>query len=256
MKNIYRKIKKRYNTGVNYLNNSHHIEIEKKTNIEMNKTPYRYDIINYILNYLNKETKYLEIGVRFPDENFNKINSKYKYSVDPGLENKINPVDFKITSDEFFESLNKGKILNKEIKFDVIFIDGLHFADQVNRDIENSLKFLSEEGFVVLHDCNPPTMFHASEVHEYKLSPSKGYWNGTTWKAFFNFRKRNDYYSCCIDTDWGVGIITRKVNLGKNTNVINPFYEFNVFDKYRKNSLNLMTFDEFKNRIKQHNLSH
>lgn len=146
----------------------------------------------------------MEIGVRFPEENFIKIQANTKYGVDPGIENKENPVDFKLTSDDFFNQLRNGKILNPQFKFDVIFIDGLHLADQVDRDIINSLEFIHNDGFIVLHDCNPPTEFHALESHDYKLSPAKGYWNGTTWKAFFKWRQNNSVFSCCIDTDWGI----------------------------------------------------
>ncbi len=140
-------------------------------------------------------------------------------------------------------------MLNKDIRFDVVFIDGLHLADQVERDIENALEYITEDGFVVLHDCNPPSEFHASESHAYKLSPAYGYWNGTTWKAFFKYRQKNDYYSCCVDTDWGIGIISKKTNLGRPSTVSNPFYEFNVLDKSRKESLNLVSFDELKKMI-------
>ena len=49
------------------------------------------------------------------------------------LEAEINKTDFKFTSDEFFEKLLKGEILSPKMMFDIIFIDGLHLADQVER---------------------------------------------------------------------------------------------------------------------------
>ena len=52
-----------------------------------------------------------------------------------------------MTSDDFFRD-------NKE-KFDLIFIDGLHETNQVDRDIENSLKFINKGGTILLHDCLP-----------------------------------------------------------------------------------------------------
>lgn len=229
-----------------YLTNEYHIQTEKKTSLEIQKTPFRYEIINFIISTFNRNVEYLEIGVRKPEDNFNKINAYKKYSVDPGYENEENNVDFKVTSDVFFEQLQNNEILNNNIKFDVIFIDGLHLADQVERDINNSLQFLKEDGFIVMHDCNPPTEFHASENYYYRLSPSKDYWNGTTWKAFFKARKRHDIYSCCIDSDWGVGIISKTKNLGEKSNVENEFFEYRVLENFRKESLNLMSFEEFK----------
>ena len=56
----------------------------------------------------------------------------------------------------------KGKLLNSETKFDVIFIDGLHLAEQVERDIENSLDFIKEDGY--FYDCNPPSEWHARKI--------------------------------------------------------------------------------------------
>ena len=243
----YNKIKKVYNLGKRYLNDTFHNEGIKKIQFETGKTPSRTEIINYLLSYINNdESNYLEIGVRFPDENFNHINSKNKYGVDPGFENKDNPVEFKLTSDDFFEQLRNGLILNSKIKFDIIFIDGLHLANQVDKDIINSLDFISENGFIVIHDCNPPTEFHTLESHDYKLSPAKGYWNGTTWKAFFKWRQSKEIYSCCIDSDWGVGIITKKINLGESTQIINNFFEYNILNEYRNESLNLLNFENFK----------
>ena len=40
-------------------------------------------------------------------------------------------------------------------RYDLVFVDGLHIADQVERDIVNSLAALAPGGMVVLHDCNP-----------------------------------------------------------------------------------------------------
>lgn len=236
-----------FQLGKKYKNSSYHIEGKNKTRLETEKVPKRFDIINFLLNTFKTDTIYLEIGVRYPEHNFNKINARKKYSVDPGLENKTNPVDFKLTSDDFFNKLNNDEILSRDIKFDVIFIDGLHLAEQVEKDIENALKFIKDDGYIVLHDCNPPTFFHASELYKYRLSPALGHWNGTTWKAFYKSRLRADLYSCCIDTDWGIGVISKTKKIGQNTIVENPFFEYSVLDCKRQDSLGLLSFEDFKN---------
>lgn len=228
-----------------YLNDRFHLETEKLTKLEIQKNPMRSDIINFILKQFSRETSYLEIGVRHTEENFDLIKASKKYSVDPGYESEINNVDFQMTSDEFFAELRAGKILNQNIKFDVVFIDGSHLANQVSKDIENALYYLADDGYIVMHDCNPPTEFHASENYYYRLSPSGGFWNGTTWKAFVNARKRTDIYSCCIDSDWGVGVLSKKKDFGHATDVKNDFYEFYIFAENRKKSLNLITFEDF-----------
>lgn len=256
--NYYQKMFKRFKkTKIelceknHMLNDPFHIEANTKSIEEINKRPLRSDVINFLLSVLGKaDTKYLEIGVRNPKDNFNKINCFEKYSVDPGFEFGANPVDFKMTSDEFFNQIRNGDILKRDFKFDVIFIDGLHLANQVENDIINSLEHINDNGFIVLHDCNPPSEFHARESYSYWISPAGDYWNGTTWKAFFKYRQNKELYSCCIDTDWGIGIISKKVNLGNPTVIKNPYYEYLILDKNRSESLNLIDFEDFKESLK------
>ncbi len=250
MPSLYKKIRIKYEGVRRLLSDPYQLDAIQKSELESAKTPLRSDITNFLLGSIGKkETTYLEIGVRNPANNFDKIVSTTKYSVDPGVEFKENPVDFKLTSDEFFDQLREGKILDKNLKFDGIFIDGLHTADQTERDIQNSLEFITDEGFIILHDCNPPTESHAREAYEYWASPAMDYWSGTTWKAFFKYRKNNTIYSCCIDTDWGVGIISKKINLGNSSTVDNDFYEYSILNAYRNESLNLLSFDQLKQKV-------
>jgi hypothetical protein len=162
------------------------------------------------------------------------------------VEFRQNPVDFKVTSDEFFDRLRKGQILSAGVKFDTIFIDGLHLAEQVDRDVKNALDFIKDDGFVVMHDCNPPTEWHAREDSICIHTPAVRHWNGTTWKAFLKWRCNESVQSCCIDADWGVGIISKTRSLGNSIPQVNPFFEFQTLDNDRKKMLNLVTFDEFK----------
>ena len=244
-----KKIKEYYNWGGRFLTNSHIIEGTYFNDVEICKQPLRTTNINYLIKTFNRECNYLEIGVRNPSDNFDKVLSTNKFSVDPGVEFIDNPVDFKMTSDVFFDKLKNNQILSSDIKFDVIFIDGLHLANQVDRDIFNSLEFLSDDGFIVLHDCNPPSEWHSRECYNFDLTPARQFWNGTTWKAFVNYRKRNDLFSCCIDSDWGIGIINKKIKFGTPNEVENPYYEFEIFKRYKTESLNLMTFEEMQKFI-------
>lgn len=245
------KIKNYYNWGGRFLNDPFHIEVARLNRLELEKKPLRSDIINFLLEHLNRETTYLEIGVRNPADNYDKIKSNVKYSVDPGIEFKENPVDFKLTSDEFFDELKKGSVLSKDLKFDLIFIDGLHLAEQTDRDIQNAIEFIKEDGFIVLHDCNPPSEWHAREEYGYQISPANKYWNGTTWKAFLKWRQKKEYYSCCLNSDWGVGIISKIHPLGSVPSKINDFYDYKVLDENRKDLLNLISFEEFKINLKK-----
>jgi|AntRauMFilla1563_2_1112583.scaffolds.fasta_scaffold19116_2 hypothetical protein len=238
---IYKTGLKYYSSG--YYKNANSINLE-----QVNSEVKRSDIINFILGFFENPT-YLEIGVRNPSDNFDLIKCNTKYGVDPGIEFTLNPVDFIMTSDVFFEKLRSSDILNDTIKFDVIFIDGLHLAEQVERDIENALEYLSENGFVILHDCNPPSEFHATENYDFKLSPSLGAWNGTVWKAFAKMRKRSDLNTCCIDTDWGIGVINKTVKLSAASNVSNPYFEYFIMANQRKISLGLVSYKEFRSLV-------
>lgn len=217
--------------------------------IERNKTPSRTEIINFLLSLNDGTTAYLEIGVRNPLHNFDHIKADEKYGVDPGIEFRDNPVKFKMESDLFFEKLSRSEVLSADIKFDVIFIDGLHLASQANRDIINALKFIKPGGFVVVHDCNPPSHWHARELFNFSHSPAGQEWNGTTWKAFLKWRFSPDVFSCCIDTDWGLGIISTTHPIGQNIDPVNEFYEYEELDQNREKYLNLISFEAFKSLI-------
>jgi len=129
-------------------------------------------LINALIEKHNLR-RYLEIGVQSPQQNFDKINAEYKLGIDPEIEYRVNEralshtangmtftnvivLDklLKTTSDDYFKVL--GSCINdKGNHFDLIFIDGLHTAEQVKRDFENSLRCLSDNGFIVIHDVLP-----------------------------------------------------------------------------------------------------
>lgn len=75
----YKEIKNRYNIGCRFLYDTYNLESDIKSQEELNKKPLRSEIINFLLASLGNEgTTYLEIGVRNPEDNFNKIISKKK----------------------------------------------------------------------------------------------------------------------------------------------------------------------------------
>lgn len=181
-------------------------------------------IINYIAKKINAK-KYLEIGVD-NRVNFNSINVGYKVGVDPETEH---PDLVKKTSDEYFE--------NNQEKFDLIFIDGLHHSDQVLRDILNSLDRLNPSGFIICHDMLP------TNEHMQLIPFSGGMWTGDCWKAFVDLRKtRDDLQMFTIDTDMGLGIITKGEQKILKTSK-EATYENFVHHKYEwMNILSLLSF--------------
>lgn len=206
---------------------------------------FRYDIINFLLKkYFNSDAHYLEIGVADPNECFNKIQCNNKTSVDPNYYMPSDDIDYKITSDEFFYKLDNSQLkFIKDYKWDIIFIDGLHLAKQVRKDISNSINHCNSNGFIVIHDCNPKHSYNAHSDEDYFLdNPHE--WNGTTWKAFYNFRVTTPIKAYTIDTDYGIGVI--EINKSQKTiSHTNPWYEFGHFKNNRKEQIGLITIDEF-----------
>ena len=188
----------------------------------------RTDIINHLIKK-NDYKRYLEIGVRNPDENLNKIIVEHKDGVDPA-----GNCNYPIPSDDFFNQLDG------DVKYDIIFIDGLHLDYQVERDITNSLKHLNEGGTIVMHDCSPIKEEH--QVEEYVVGKT---WNGTTWKAYVKFRMTDENLSMyVVDTDHGVGVITKgKQTLYPKSDVL----DFKLLNENRKDILNLITPENFLN---------
>lgn len=239
--------------GKSILNDPFYKATQELTQLETVKYPKRTAIINYLLTLVQGDN-YLEIGVRDPKKNFTEILCKNKYSVDPGIEFENNPVDFKMDSDTFFKHLSQGDLsISSDIKFDIIFIDGLHRSFQVEKDILNSLDYISNDGFIIVHDCNPASEFHQRENYNYRNSPAGTFWNGTTWKAFYKFRHQHGLYSICFDTDWGVGVFSKKKHLQFNnikTSLANPYFEYSIFNSNKKIHLNLTDFNAWKNEVK------
>ena len=178
----------------------------KKLDISFENKKSRLEIVQNIINKKNYNS-YLEIGT-FKDELFGFVKCKNKIGVDPVWGGNV-----KKTSDNFFAENTQ--------KFDLIFIDGLHHYEQVKKDIINSIKFLNKGGIILMHDCMPKDYF-------YQAVPRCQYdWNGDTWKAFLEFRIKDDLDTYCCYADQGIGVILKRKNRNKlNLNNI----EFSKFD--------------------------
>lgn len=81
-----------------------------------------------------------------------------------------------MTSDEFFSNLNIN------IKYDTIFIDGLHECHQVTRDFTNSLKHSNEGSIIIFDDVYP--------FNEYEqiipVNTVYGASTGDVWKLIYH----------------------------------------------------------------------
>ena len=156
----------------------------------------RYDVINWFARRRDARN-YLEIGTA-TGRCLERVLIDHKIGVDPAPKEAMPEWNIqKMTSDAFFAT-------NEQL-FDIIFIDGLHWAEQVLRDIWNSAACLSPGGAILLHDCNPVTEQAASR--DVSLADGNR-WNGDTWKAIAYLRSHCPEVFCrVLDLDEGIGVV-------------------------------------------------
>ena len=188
----------------------------------------RWDVINILIRKNNYKS-YLEVGTQDPTSNFNKIEIQHKVSIDPFPRGEVTFVG---TSDEYFESISE------DVKYDIIFIDGLHHNDQVLKDIENSLNHLSNTGIIVCHDCLPTT------EHMQERNDHGGVWLGDVWKAIAELRvERIDLDIKVIDTDLGCGLIKTGTNVPHMTN--ENYLTYSYYNLHKWQLMNIISADDF-----------
>jgi hypothetical protein len=113
---------------------------------------------------------------------------------------------FSKTSDDFFEQ--DAPTLFSKKKIQLALVDGMHEYSFALRDVENTLKYLSHDGVIIMHDCNPQTKEEAGTFEEWRKKGS-GQWNGDVWKSILHLRSlRKDINVFVLDCDQGLGIVT------------------------------------------------
>jgi len=228
----------------------------------------RVNVIQEIIDRKKAKT-YLEIGVRAGDA-FLKIKATHKLGVDPNFvisptkkfryyfKNPYNLFNkyFDMESDTFFV---QEKLRLSEHGLDVVFIDGLHTFSQSLKDVQNALRYLNNNGVIVLHDCNPlseAAAFPAVSIDEVqKINPPgfDGIWNGDVWKTIVYLRStRKDLRVFVLDCDFGLGIITKK----RPENMLNYSADavcnlsYSDLEKERQSLINLKNFNYLQELLK------
>lgn len=187
----------------------------------------RTQIINALIEKYQYNS-YLEIGTYDPALNFNHINARHKVSVEPFPLPGTN-ISFIGTSDEYFTSINA------DVKFDIVFIDGLHLHEQLTLDIENSLRHLSTKGIIVCHDCLPTS--EAMQTRE----DSGEQWTGDVWKSIAKLMvSSSDLEISVVDTDFGCALIRPGKNIPYQTNG-NDYLSFEYYSKHKEHLMNVIS---------------
>ena len=229
----------------------------------------RIEVLNAIIKKKNV-ANYLEIGVNRGKCLFNIVGPKNRFAVDPffnfnlwkklkaGIKNSANFKNqyFEVTSDDFFAN---NQSLLSENKLDLTFIDGLHTYKQSLQDTLNTLKYLDENGIIVLHDCNPLDELAAYPAHSIDEARKdlqnhkdwKNIWNGDVWKTIVYIRKNHPELSAFVlNTDHGLGFVYKKQQ-GKLPEIFSSIttiddLDYTFFDKHRNELIDLKPISYFQ----------
>jgi hypothetical protein len=163
-----------------------------------------HEIINFFCNKFNYKS-YLELGLRNADDTFNRVLCEHKQSVD------INPAcrpTFCMSTDDYFSQLSE------DVKFDIIFIDAYHERSFVERDFNNSMKHLANNGTIIMDDINP--------THEFLLGQE---WCGTAWEYFYELGKRTDLQIGTVIPSF-TGFVRRGKQVPHQLTALVPTFDF------------------------------
>lgn len=221
----------------------------------------RHDLINYCLSVpqdQRRETLFIEIGVDNPSNTFNNVMATHKIGVDPYMDDTgchvwnernreflmegIHGVFVKKTSDQFFDSVSH------KLNADVIFIDGLHTEEQVDRDITNSLSIIHQLGIILIDDVLPTRPGHV------RMPPLPGSeWMGTVFRSFWKMRNRP--FLTGVVKECGVGfVIPSSSNKDAELNserlpavdLLSVEESYHMLRRDPDNMFNVIPFDVFK----------
>jgi len=182
------------------------------------------DRLTVINEQLAGRGRYLEIGVR-GGATFWKVKARTRIGVDPAFVGRKLAAAAKLSAVKRAVGVQSGTVLYPETsdaffgrqgavrnwQFDCVLIDGLHTAEQAYRDADNALQRLATGGLVAMHDCNPQTETAGLPSIEQarRRSDYSGVWQGTVWQAVVKLRTRSDLTVQVLDTDYGLGLVTR-----------------------------------------------
>lgn len=141
----------------------------------------RYEFLTE-LHKIVKPRRYLEIGVQTGASLTLAREAETAVGVDPDMGNLSHDCTFatlvETTSDEFFAAEPDFTGPDGESWLDLVFIDGLHHAEQVWRDLYNAATVAHPDTVYVLDDVLPRNQVEASR----DMCP--GDWTGDVWKVY------------------------------------------------------------------------
>jgi hypothetical protein len=146
--------------------------------------------LNKILEVMPKGARYLEIGVE-TGHTFFEVMAAHKTAVDPYFQFDLEVAQasdpsihyHQVPSDEFFKSKEKN------LKYDLIFLDGLHTWDQTYRDFCNAILATHDHSVIMIDDIFPCDVFSCNRdqfegtmMRQFMTGDSSNAWHGDTYK--------------------------------------------------------------------------
>lgn len=122
--------------------------------------------LNALAGLLAEKTRYLEIGLD-RGRTFEAVAAEERWGVDPRPRLDVTSIPENVTvvlatSDRFFGSLAP------DVRFDLMYLDGLHTYQQTYRDLIHSLRHLRHGGAIVIDDVVPSD--EISAIPDYDIS--------------------------------------------------------------------------------------
>lgn len=150
---------------------------------------------------------YLEIGVFKGKSMALTLPGTAAVGVDPAAQ-LLYPQDpsartYAMTSDDFFASTSRAEVFG-ELPVDLAFVDGMHLAENVLRDVRNVETWCAPGSVVLLHDVYPP------DADAAERDWTGRYWAGDVFKALLVLRDlRPDLRVDVVDVPpTGLGVVT------------------------------------------------
>lgn len=185
-----------------------YVPIDDLINIQIDADGMHHsDIVNCLILKFGYKS-YLELGVDKPELTYDKINSQFKECCDNNP-NLGDFVTYRMSTDEMFASMDKNK------KYDIIFIDAMHDEDYVDRDIHNAIEHLNPNGVICVHDTIPLGKWATAKKEKYSDIGENEAWNGDVYKSIAKLYGTGiDYYT--INNSWDSGLTIIKPKPGQN----------------------------------------
>lgn len=201
----------------------------------------RTDIINHVAR-TTAAANYLEIGVRNPADNFDKIDVYEKTGVDPAPTHH-RPEIVRATSSAYFGGLVTSPA------FDLVFIDGDHSFAQSYQDLKNAILNLSHGGTIILHDVLPAALAETGETKP----PDGRPWSGNVWQTYLFARTFQAVDGFVVDCDHGVGVLRRRPFFLANHGEFHPLFlpPYEMSRRLAVQLYNVVTPAEFPERFKK-----